>query len=80
MKYEAYAPLFQLCPTHTRRTRGAGYTAVREEGSAHDSARATAPDWRDGIGPLLHLCRHAAVSPDARWVDHDEADAGLRVQ
>ena len=80
MKYEVYAPQFQLCLTHTRRTRGASYTAVREEGSAHDSARATAPDWRDGIGTLLHLCRPAAVWSNARWMDHDEVDSGLRVQ
>ena len=53
---------------------------IHTEGSAHDSARATAPDWRDGVGALLHLCRRAAKWPDARWVGHDEADAGLRVQ
>ena len=70
---------FSFAPS-TRRTQGAGYTAAREEGSAHDSARAPAPDWRGDIGALLHLCRRSAVWPDARWVDHDEADAGLRVQ
>lgn len=43
----------------TRKTRGAGYTAVREGGSAHDFARVTAPYWRDGIGRLLHLCHRA---------------------
>ena len=58
----------------TRRTRGAGYTVVREDGSAQDSARANTPDWRDGIGALQHLCRSAVVWPDARWVDHDDAD------
>ena len=36
MKYEVYSPQFQLGRTHTRGTRGAGYTAVREERSAHD--------------------------------------------
>ena len=50
-----------------------------KKGSAHDSARATAPGWWDVIGAWLHLRRHAAVWPDTRWVDHD-ADAGLRVQ
>ena len=80
MKYQVCALQCQLCPTHTRKTGGAGYTAVREQGSAHDSARATAPDWRDGIGTLLHLCRPAAVWSNARWRDHDEVDSGLRVQ
>ena len=51
---------------------------IHTEGSAHDSARATAPDLRDGIRALLHLCRRAAIWPDARWVGHDEADASLR--
>ena len=60
MRYEVYVPQIQLYPT-IRRPRGAGYTAVREEGSAHHSARATAPDWRDGIGALLYLCRRAAI-------------------
>ena len=53
---------------------------IHTEGSAHDSALATAPDWRDGIGALLHLCRRTAIWPDNRWVGHGEADAGLRVQ
>ena len=53
---------------------------IHAEGVAHDSARATAPDWRDGIGTLLHLCRPAAVWSNARWMDHDEVDSGLRVQ
>ena len=30
---------FSFAP-RSRKTRGAGYTSVREEGSAHDSARA----------------------------------------
>ena len=47
---------------------------IHAEGVAHDSARATAPDWPDGIGAWLHLCRRAAMWPDARWVDHDDAD------
>ena len=64
----------------TRRTRGAGYTVVREDGSAQDSARANTPDWRDGIGALQHLCRSAVVWPDARWVDHDAAAPSLPVQ
>ena len=53
---------------------------IHTEVSAHDSALATAPDWRDGTGALLHLCRRAAIFPDARWVGRNEADAGLRVQ
>ena len=32
MKYELYAPQFQLSLTHVSRTRGAGYTAVRGQG------------------------------------------------
>ena len=69
---------FSVAP-RTRRTRGAGHTSVREEGSAQNPARATEPGWWDGIRALLHLYRLAAVCPNARWVDHD-ADAGLRVQ
>ena len=69
MKYEVYAPQFQICPTHTRRTRGTDYTAVSEKGSAHDSAWATAPDWRDGIGALLHLCRRAEYGQTPDGVD-----------
>ena len=53
---------------------------IHSEGSAHDSARATPPDCRDGIGALLHLCRRPAIWPDTRLVDHDEADSGLRLQ
>ena len=71
---------FNFAP-RTRRTRGAGYTVVREEGSAQASVRATAPDWRDGTRALLHLCCRAVVLPGAGWVDHDDADdASLRVQ
>ena len=52
---------------------------IHTEGSAHDSCRAIAPDWRDDIGALLHLCRRGGIWPDATWVGH-EADAGLRGQ
>ena len=47
---------------------------MHTEGSAHDSAWATAPNWRGGIGAWLHLCRRVAIWPDARWEDHDDAD------
>ena len=31
------------------------------------------------VSERCYICRRAAVWPDARWVGHDEADAGLRV-
>lgn len=50
----------------THRTRRM-MPSVRGEASTHNSARATAPGWRDSIGAWLHLCRHAAVWPDG-WI------------